>query len=150
MYFTLLLLHSVFRWVVLTALLLAIYRSVSGYAARRPFTKFDNSLRHWTATIAQLQMTVGMILYFKSPFVQGDIPGMHSPMATEQMFFKYIHIALMLLAVVLISSGSSMAKRKTADRDKFETMMIWFITALVLIFLAIPWPFSPLAGRPYL
>jgi hypothetical protein len=56
----------------------------------------------------------------------------------------------MLIAIVLITIGSAVAKLKTVQENKFKTMLIWFSIALVIIFIAIPWPFSPLANRPYL
>jgi uncharacterized membrane protein YadS len=66
------------------------------------------------------------------------------------MFFKLIHIALMAVAVVVITIGSAKAKRADADKTKFRTMFIWFLAGLLLILIAVPWPFSPLANRPYL
>src|SRR3712207_6928027 len=53
-------------------------------------------------------------------------------------------------AIVLITIGSASAKRQSADQQKFKTMLIWFSVGLVVILVAIPWPFSPLAARPYL
>jgi hypothetical protein len=56
----------------------------------------------------------------------------------------------MFVAIVLITIGSAKAKRKSNDTQKFKTMLIWFSIALLIIFIAIPWPFSPLANRPYI
>ena len=64
-------------------------------------------------------------------------------------FFGLIHILFMLTAIVIITIGSALAKRKPTDSEKFKTMLLWFSLALMLIFVAIPWPFSPLANRPY-
>jgi len=55
----------------------------------------------------------------------------------------------MTIAIVLLTIGSSVAKRQQTDRTKFRAMTIWFVLALLVIFAAIPWPFSPLANRPY-
>ena len=60
-----------------------------------------------------------------------------------------IHSSLMLTAIVLITIGSAKAKRKPTDQEKFKTMLVWFSIALLIIFIAIPWPFSPFANRPY-
>jgi hypothetical protein len=144
MYLPLLIVHSIFRWVVLSFLLYSIYRAFNGYGNSNRFSPADNSFRHWTATILQVQMMIGFILYFNSPFVQtywSDLGG--------DGFFAIIHLALMFTAVVIVSVGSAMAKRKATDREKFRTMLFWFITALLIILIAVPWPFSPLAQRPY-
>jgi hypothetical protein len=56
----------------------------------------------------------------------------------------------MTVAVVLITIGSAMAKRQQTDHGKFKTMALWFLLGLIVILIAIPWPFSPLANRPYI
>lgn len=148
MYSILLELHTAMRWVVLLTLLYAIYSAYYGYVSNSVFSKTDNALRHWTATFAHIQLLVGMVLYFQSPFVKYfRQTGFENLEAT---FFGLIHISLMLAGIVVLTVGSAMAKRKTSDVDKFKTMLLWFTIALVIIFIAIPWPFSPLAARPYI
>jgi len=66
------------------------------------------------------------------------------------LFFGLIHILLMLIAIILITIGSAIAKRKTSDVEKFKTILIYYSISLLIIFIAIPWPFSPLAHRPFL
>jgi len=66
----------------------------------------------------------------------------------EAGFFSIVHICCMILAIVFITLGSALAKRRPRPLDKYRTMMWWFGAALVLIVIAIPWPFSPLAHRP--
>jgi hypothetical protein len=68
----------------------------------------------------------------------------------EHTFFRYVHISLTVISVVLITIGSAKAKRMQTDRGKFGTMLIWFSLSLLIIIIAIPWPFSPLANRPFL
>jgi len=147
----LLIVHSIFRWLVLLSLLFAVYRSANGYFLVRPFTKIDDTIRHWTATIAHIQLMIGMVLYFNSPVVKYILTGeKNTSIINEVYFFKFVHISFMISSVVVITVGSSLAKRKELSSDKFKTMLLWFTMALVLIFLAIPWPFSPLASRPYI
>lgn len=151
MYTILLQFHSLFRWLVLFALLLALFRSFTGYYKQTVFTKTDNAIRHWTATLSHIQLVIGMLLYTQSPFVTYFYDTYKTDKLTiEALFFGAIHIVLMFFTIVFISIGSAKAKRVTADRDKFKTMLVWFFIALVIIFIAIPWPFSPLANRPLL
>lgn len=150
MYQTLLFLHSIFRWLVLASLFYAIFIAYKGFNAKLTFTKADDSVRHWTATIAHVQLMIGIILYSQSPSVKHFFAEPASGRITEPVFFGVIHIAIMLTAIIVITIGSALAKRKSTDPEKFKTMLIWFLAALVLIFLAIPWPFSPLAQRPYI
>ncbi len=147
----LLFLHSLMRWFVLASLLYAIYRAYLGYTKKLPFTKVDNKIRHWTATIAHIQLLVGIIIYTQSATVKmlTNSPSNNSHV-TEPVFFGIIHIALMLIAIVIITIGSAVAKRKTPAADQFRTQLIYFSVALAVIFVAIPWPFSPLAQRPFI
>lgn len=150
MYQTLTFLHSTFRWLVLLSLLYAIFRAYKGYSSNKEFSETDDSLRHWTATIAHIQLVLGIILYSQSPIIKyfwkNFATAKESP---DLLFFGLIHIFLMLFSIVIITIGSAIAKRKTTDKEKFKTMLIWFTVALIIIFIAIPWPFSPLANRPY-
>lgn len=150
MYQTLTFLHSLTRWLVLISLMYTVYRSFKGYFSNRKFTETDNAVRHWTATIAHIQLIIGMIFYFKSPVIQYFWKNFNAAKESfEHVFFGLIHIILMVTAISMITIGSALAKRKFPDREKFKTMGIWFCIALIIILIAIPWPFSPFANRPY-
>jgi hypothetical protein len=150
MYQTLIFYHSIMRWLVLISLLIAIYAAWRGARTKAVFTKRDNLIRHWTATIAHIQLVVGILLYSKSPvtkyFWTNRAEAIHNKDVT---FFSLVHLVLMLTAIVVITTGSALAKRKQTDHSKFSTMLGWYIIALLIILVAIPWPFSPFAHRPY-
>lgn len=151
MHSTLLLVHSWSRWLVLGFLLYAIYRASTGYFKNELFTKADDSVRHWTATVAHIQLMLGIILFTNSPVAKGYwASGQELLQDFDTTFFGLIHSILMLTSVVILTIGSALAKRTTADRDKFRIMLLWFSVALLIIFIAIPWPFSPFSNRPYL
>ena len=150
MYQTLTFLHSTFRWLVLLSLVYSIFLSFKGYFQQKEFSKTDNSVRHWTATIAHIQLVLGITLYSQSPIIKYFWKNFSEVKESfDLLFFGLIHIFLMLFSIVLITIGSAVSKRKTTDKEKFKTMLIYFSIVLVLIFIAIPWPFSPFANRPY-
>ncbi|MCJ8153392.1 hypothetical protein MKJ01_06400 [Chryseobacterium sp. SSA4.19] len=150
MYQTLTFLHSTFRWLVLLSLLYSVFIAYKGYSSGKKFSKTDDCVRHWTATIAHIQLIIGIILYSKSPVVNYFWKNIQAAEESfDILFFSIIHICLMLFSIVLITVGSAAAKRKTSDKDKFKTMLTWYTIALIIIFIAIPWPFSPLTNRPY-
>lgn len=151
MHQTLLTLHSINRWLVLFFLLYAIFLSVRGSVNLRTFSKRDNFIRHVTATVSHIQLLLGLGLYMISPTVKfrSAIAETHL-WVDEHIFFRYVHISMMLLSVVLITIGSAKTKRVEADREKFLTMLFWFSISLIVLLIAIPWPFSPLANRPFL
>ncbi|MFT3948927.1 MAG: hypothetical protein QM763_18325 [Agriterribacter sp.] len=150
MYSTLLSLHSLVRWLVLASLLFAIFRAYNGWLSKKVFSKFDNSVRHWTATIAHIQIAIGLLLYFVSPIIDYFLHNYNEAVHQREIrFFGMEHSLMMLTAIVIITIGSAKAKRKPTDTEKFKTMAIWFSIALLIILAMIPWTFSPLASRPY-
>jgi hypothetical protein len=150
MYQTLTFLHSLTRWLVLTGLLAALVMAIRGLLRRSSFPAGDNAVRHWSATIAHVQLVLGMLLYFRSPSIK--FYRSHSEAAGEYpelRFFSMIHPLCMLMAIVLLTIGSGLAKRREAAASKYRTILIWYGLALLIMILAIPWPFSPFASRPY-
>jgi cell division protein FtsW (lipid II flippase) len=149
MYVTLLALHSFTRWLVLSSLLLAIFGGYRGWLFDKPYLKFDNMVRHTTATVAHIQLVLGILLYFISPIVSYFLHNFSTAVHERAIrFFGMEHITMMLIGITVITIGSAKAKRKTTDREKFKTMAIWFTVALLIILSSVPWSFSPLISRP--
>ncbi len=150
MYPTLLFLHNYMRWLVLLALIVAIIIAVKGLRENKKFSRSDNLIRHWSATLLHIQLIIGVLLYIKGPtaiFFWKNLNRVGN--SWELLFFGVGHIFFMLVAIVLVTIGSAKAKRKVIDKDKYKTILIWYLIALIVILIAIPWPFSPLASRPY-
>jgi magnesium-transporting ATPase (P-type) len=149
MYQTLLILHSYFRWLVLLSLVCSIIVAWCGWRSHSVFGRGTDMLRHWTATIAHIQLVLGILLYSKSPIIRYF--WQHKADAIENLdttFFALIHLLLMLGAITVITIGSALAKRRATNGEAFRTMFVYYSVSLLLILLAIPWPFSPLAQRP--
>ena len=150
MYSFLLALHSLVRWLVLVGMLMAIFRGYSGWLFHRKFSKFDNTIRVSTTTVAHIQLVLGICLYVISPVVRYFLQYFKQAVHQREIrFFGMEHITMMLIAIVLITIGSVKAKRQPTDKQKFKTMAIWYTIALIIILSSIPWQFSPLISRPY-
>jgi len=144
-------LHSLVRWLVLLSLLYSIFRACKGYFKNLMFSGTDNTVRHWTATISHIQLVLGIVLYSQSPIVKYFWKNFNEAKESfDILFFGMIHMILMLLSITLITIGSAVSKRKLSDKEKFRTMLVYYGIALIIILVAIPWPFSPLANRPYI
>lgn len=152
MFFILLFFHSIVRWFLLLGLLYTVFNSFIKFKNGSDFTKTDNKWRHWTATIAHVQLMIGMVMYFKSPAVAQFRAAGHAAGSgiNEPFFFGLIHISMMILAIIIITMGSAVSKRQDTDQKKFRIIFLSFGVALIIILAAIPWPFSPLSQRPYL
>jgi hypothetical protein len=150
MYTTLLALHSLVRWLVLLTLMIAIVTAYRGWLSGKVFTATDNRIRHITATVAHVQLVIGILLYYISPIIRYFMHNYREAVHDRgTRFFGMEHSAMMFAAVILVTVGSAYAKRRPGDDLKFRTMAIWYSLALLVILVMIPWPFSSLAQRPW-
>ena len=150
MYPFLLALHSLIRWFVVAGLLFALYRCYRGLFLKTAFNKTDNFARIAVMAVAHVQLIVGLSLYTISPVVHYFLNNFKTAVHERQIrFFGMEHITMMVIAVAVITIGSIKAGRKTADQEKFKTLAVWLSIAFVMIFLSVPWAFSPLTSRPY-
>ena len=137
--------HSVGRWIVLLLLLFAIFNSL--LAGSRPFIKSDNRLGLLLTIFADLMLLVGLYLYFASPRQIGykafeRLGGMGEVMKNPtERFFAVEHLAGMLIAIILIHIGKAQARKPIGDRAKHKRTMIFYLLALLIILVSIPWPF---------
>lgn len=150
MYAILLTIHSWFRWLVLISLIYTLLRSYHGWIRARTFSLFDEVTRNATVMIVQTQFLIGLALYVYSPmvryFLQNFATAVHE---RDARFFGMEHITMMFIAVGVISAGSLKVNKNKTDRGKFRLIALWFSVGLLIIFLSIPWEFSPFTRRPY-
>ena len=69
MYNILLHLHSVTRWVILIFLVLALIKAFAGWFGKKPFTAADKKAALFALIFTQIQLILGFVLFFISPFV---------------------------------------------------------------------------------
>lgn len=92
---------------------------------------------------AHTQLVVGILLMFVSPVVQfGNVAN------PEIRFFTMEHTTMMIIAIVFMTLARMLSKRAQTDVGKFRRLFIFSLIALLIIFMAIPWPFSPIS-RPW-
>lgn len=150
LYPTLLALHSWVRWLVLIGLIVSIWRAYRGWLFPRPFTRRDNQVRIATTATVHLQLVLGVWLYVVSPIVHYFLGHFHEGVHINNVrFFGMEHVTMMVIAIAVITVGSLRARRKKTAKEKFRTMAIYFTIGLALIFVSIPWRFSPFTARPY-
>lgn len=130
--------HSGLRWIVLILLVLAVINAISGWLGNKQFNPGSKKLNTYTFMGINLQFLVGLILYFVSPKVIFASDTMSN---TVLRFYTVEHITLMIIAIAVISIGYSRAKKAATDLAKHKTTAIMFGIGLLLILVAIPWPF---------
>jgi hypothetical protein len=140
--------HSLLRWLLVGSIVWVVFRGWEGLLLRRKFTRTDRVATAIVSGLSHLQLLIGFGLYFQSPVVQGYWAE-KSLRWGDGLFFALVHFGLMSAAVVVVTLGASLVKRETDDQRRFRIMLRYFALALLLILVAIPWPFSPLAQRPW-
>jgi hypothetical protein len=126
--------HSYVRYAVLALLIMVVITSLLGWLNKKPYSATDNKLSLFLFISTHLQMLLGLILYFVSPFVQFNGSTMKD--ATTR-YWTVEHIFMMLIAVVLITAARSTAKKMTDGTAKHKRLFIFNTIALVIILAAI-------------
>ena len=143
MYTGLLHTHSFIRWIMLVLLIVTVFRSYNGWKSRRSFLPTDKKLTLFTLIFSHVQLLIGFLLYMVSPAVQQALPDMSAAMSDKILrFWAVEHISVMIIAIMIITIGYSLAKRATNDSDRFRKLFIFFGLSLFLILVTIPWPFT--------
>ena len=142
MYSTVLLLHSWTRWLVLVFGLIAIFRAFSGWQGRKPFVGADNGMGAAFVGSMHLQLLLGLILYFGlSPFGMKAFETAGGAVMKDPIgrFWGVEHLVGMLLAVVAAQVGRTLSKKAVDPVLKHKKAFTWFLIALLLVLVMIPW-----------
>jgi uncharacterized membrane protein YozB (DUF420 family) len=150
-YSLVLVLHSLTRWLVIILGLAALFRAFSGWFGRKAWTAQDNRLGMYFTSVMDLQLLLGLLLYiFLSPFTQSAFGNFGAAMRDRILrFWSVEHITAMLVAVALVHVGRVLSRRAPVGVAKHRRAAIFFGIAMLMVFLAIPWPFLSY-GRPLL
>lgn len=148
---TMLSLHNISRWLILLFGLWAILRAISGIAGKKNYTGLDNKLSLFFMICADIQLLIGLWLFFNNAWFDKMKAGMGAVMKNSfDRFFIVEHGFMMVLAWLLIHIGRSMVKRPAADASKHKKTLLWFGIAMLLILISIPWPFREAVAKPWL
>lgn len=149
MYTTLLVVHSILRWVVIAAALVALARAMGGWSSGRPWTPTDEKAGRFFLLFFDIQVLIGLLLYVGfSPITQAAFADFGGAMGNTVMrFWAVEHIFGMLVAIAFAHIGRVRARKAAYPEAKHRTTAIFFGLAILVMLLTIPWPFMP-AARP--
>ncbi|MBC7884981.1 MAG: hypothetical protein H7X99_05865 [Saprospiraceae bacterium] len=130
--------HSHLAWILLVVLVISVLVVAISKVSKKPFTASHLKVAFFGMLATQIQLTLGLILYFISPYGLKNLSG-----ATMKDSFGRLlaveHPLIMIIAIILISVGYSKAK-KAIDTDKaYSAVLIYYPLALILILSRIPW-----------
>jgi cell division protein FtsW (lipid II flippase) len=129
--------HSGLRYVVLALLLAAI---ATAYSKWKSNDSGDSKIYSFALISTHIQLLLGLILFMMSPKVNFSLIG-----DKFYRFFSIEHAFMMLIAVILITVGR-VRSRKVVAGNKHRTILYFYLLALILILIAIPWPFRNLGS----
>ena len=131
---TILLIHSIARYLVLIALLGVIFQSLAGMIQAKPYGKLEDKASLWLFIFTHTQLLIGIILFFTSPVVIFSGASMKDAVAR---YWLVEHSVMMLIAIVLITLARITAKKLPTDAAKHKRLFIFNSLALLFIMLAI-------------
>lgn len=147
MYFTLLFMHSWLRWIIVSALIILLVRAVYAYLKKDTYNKIDNVSSLILVASTHAQVLIGLLLYFVfSPFTTHPLSDTMMQNSVIR-YWKFEHIAAMLLFLIVVQSGRILSKKVINDLNKHKTNIFFSLFALLILFFTMPWP-QKSYGRP--
>jgi mono/diheme cytochrome c family protein len=136
-----LLLHSYTRWLVVVAMLWALWQAWNGLIRKRAWTKWDNRAGLFFATIMSVQFFVGLVVYLQPEgLAQAGVRDLAAAMKVRELrFFSVEHPLQMFIALFLAHLGRARSRKATAPPLKHRWATVCYTLATVAILLAIPW-----------
>ena len=144
-------LHNILRWVILILLIASIIKAYSGWQQKKTFTAGDKRIWLFTLISAHITLLLGLYQWLWGRFgvLKGAPEGVSIMKDKFYRFFWVEHPTFMILAIVMITLGYGMAKKPVADIVKFRRAFWFFVIALLMILVAVPWPFRDIISRPW-
>ena len=132
--------HSYWAYFVLLLLVIATANALLGRIQGKNFGANDLRIALFGLIFSHIQLLIGLILYFVSPWFQRWSDGMGSVMKDPQARLYLVeHPFTNILAIVLITMGWSMHKRQSTASKKFIRIGLFYGLGLVLLLSRIPW-----------
>lgn len=132
--------HSYWAYLVLAILIFAVINAIIGLTQKKQFTDKDLRIGLFALIVSHIQLLIGLVWYFMSPWFELLTTDMATVMKTKEVRLLAVeHPITMILALVVITIGWSKHKKKTTDVAKFKTFVIFYGIGLLLILSRIPW-----------
>lgn len=145
-------LHNLLRWVIIILLITSIVVAYSGWQKKRAFTAGDKRIWLFTLIFSHITLVLGIYqwLWGRTGMLSTELPEGISIMKNKYLRFFWVeHPTFMILAILLITLGYRIGKKPLPDTVKFRRAFWMFAVALLMILLAVPWPFREVVGRPW-
>ncbi len=127
--------HSIWAYIALAVLVLAVINSIIGFVKKKDFTHKDFRLGLFTLIAIHTQLLFGIIIWLTNKWYLG-----FSEMKNSAIRLLTLEHPLMMVgAIVLVTVGWSRHKKMLKSEQKFKTLAVFYGLALLLILARIPW-----------
>lgn len=149
MYLLILALHSLLRWVVVAAGVVAVSRAIGALRTGRDWAPADEKAGRWFVGALDAQMLLGLALYlWLSPMTATAFQDFGAAMGNAVVrFWAVENILGMVVALALAHVGRARIRRAADAARRHRTAAVFFGIALIVVLATIPWPGMP-AARP--
>lgn len=135
-------LHSMWAYVVILLLAVAVANALMGIIGKRTFGVRDLRFSLFTLIAAHLQIVIGIVVFFVSPLIQWfnsnqEVSGIMKN--SDLRLYNLEHPLMMIIGIILITIGFSKHKKADSSSGKFRSIFIFYTIALILILARIPW-----------
>jgi len=139
-YTVVLVLHNLWRWLVVLVAIYATARAWFGLLGKRPWTPSDQRAGMLFGISLDLQFLLGLILAIISPLMQAAYQDLGA-LAMQAPFRMFLmeHMPIMFVALILAHVGSALSRKGADDAAKHRRAALWFTLTVLLIAVAIPW-----------
>jgi hypothetical protein len=144
--------HNILRWLVLLFGLLSLFTGLRGLNGKRNFTDGDKRTALFFLTACDIQLLLGLALYFMKGYHRNFSGGNMSTVMKDSVmrFWTVEHSAGMLLAIILVHIAYAGTKGSRLPVAKFRRLFWCTLLALIIIAVMVPWPFRiPGIARPW-
>ncbi|CAI8273432.1 MAG: Uncharacterised protein [Flavobacteriaceae bacterium] len=133
--------HSYFAYLVISVLVVSTLRFLFRYFLSKEYTPVDFRLALITLITSHTQLLIGLFLYFISDKFSLWSELSFNEIITSPINRLYLieHPIVNIIAVVLITRGYSLHKKKRISNSKFRSIGIHYSFGLALLLSRIPW-----------
>ena len=99
--------------------------------------------------VFNLQFLVGILLLLQSPMVNAFWSQVSLAVKWREIrFFGLEHPFMLILGVLLLNFFTHKTKGKIGSNNAFNYLFVSYLIILFILFVSIPWSFSPFTARP--
>jgi NADH:ubiquinone oxidoreductase subunit 2 (subunit N) len=128
--------HAGWAYLALLLLVVAVINTVVGMVSKKDFTPKDRKIALFGLIATHIQLVVGLILYFVSPWGKAALASMSDP---ASRLTALEHPLVNIIAIVLITMGWSKHKKAATNEAKFKGIALFYGLGLIFILSRIPW-----------